>query len=129
MLDVNIIIPPMVEDIVRLEPQFPEIVPDFSQATVAPLAVLTPLDIGSGAIVSGEERLAAVSFQIDVYDTNLQRCTGTALALSARLISRGFVRNSGADIKEDGLHRRTLTFSAAIDEHTGQIYRRNTWNT
>lgn len=129
MLDVNIIIPPMVEDIVRLEPQFPEIVPDFSQATVAPLAILTPLDIGSGAIVSGEERLAAVSFQIDVYDTNLQRCTGTALALSARLISRGFVRNSGADIREDGLHRRTLTFSAAIDEHTGQIYRRNTWNT
>lgn len=129
MLDVNIIIPPMVEDIVRLEPQFPEIVPDFSQATVAPLAILTPLDVGSGAIVSGEERLAAVSFQIDVYDTNLQRCTGTALALSARLISRGFVRNSGADIREDGLHRRTLTFSAAIDEHTGQIYRRNTWNT
>lgn len=129
MLDINIIIPPMVEDIVRLEPQFPEIVPDFSQATVAPLAILTPLDVGSGAIVSGEERLAAVSFQIDVYDTKLQRCTGTALALSARLISRGFVRNSGADIKEDGLHRRTLTFSAAIDEHTGQIYRRNTWNT
>lgn len=129
MLDVNIIIPPMVEDIVRLEPQFPEIVPDFSQATVAPLAILTPLDIGSGAIVSGEERLAAVSFQIDVYDTNLQRCTGTALALSARLISRGFVRNSGADIRENGLHRRTLTFSATIDEHTGQIYRRNTWNT
>ena len=129
MLDVNIIIPPMVEDIVRLEPQFPEIVPDFSQATVAPLAILTPLDVGSGAIVSGEERLAAVSFQIDVYDTNLQRCTGTALALSARLISRGFVRNSGADIRENGLHRRTLTFSAAIDEHTGQIYRRNTWNT
>lgn len=129
MLDVNIIIPPMVEDIVRLEPQFPEIVPDFSQATVAPLAILTPLDVGSGAIVSGEERLAAVSFQIDVYDTNLQRCTGTALALSARLISRGFVRNSGADIRENGLHRRTLTFSATIDEHTGQIYRRNTWNT
>lgn len=129
MLDVNIIIPPMVEDIAALEPQFPEIVPDFSQATVAPLAILTPLDVGSGAIVSGEERLAAVSFQIDVYDTNLQRCTGTALALSARLISRGFVRNSGADIRENGLHRRTLTFSAAIDEHTGQIYRRNTWNT
>lgn len=129
MLDVNIIIPPMVEDIAALEPQFPEIVPDFSQATVAPLAILTPLDVGSGAIVSGEERLAAVSFQIDVYDTNLQRCTGTALALSARLISRGFVRNSGADIRENGLHRRTLTFSATIDEHTGQIYRRNTWNT
>ena len=123
MLDINIIIPPMVEDIAALEPQFPEIVPGF------PLAILTPLDVGSGAIVSGEERLAAVSFQIDVYDTKLQRCTGTALALSARLISRGFVRNSGADIREDGLHRRTLTFSAAIDEHTGQIYRRNTWNT
>lgn len=118
MLDVNIIIPPLVEDIIRLEPQFPEVVPEF------PLAVLTPLDIGSGTIISGEERLAAVSFQIDVYDTNLQRCTGTALALSARLISRGFVRDSGADIAENGLHRRTLTFSASIDEQTGLVYRR-----
>ena len=123
MLDVNIIIPPMVEDIAALEPQFPEIVPGF------PLVILTPLDVGSGAIVSGEERLAAVSFQIDVYDTDLQRCTETALRLSARLISRGFVRNYGADIKEERLHRRTLTFGGAIDEHTGQIYRRNTWNT
>ena len=30
MLDINIIIPPLVEDIVRLEPQYPEIVPEFS---------------------------------------------------------------------------------------------------
>ena len=82
MLDINIIIPPLVEDIVRLEPQYPEIVPEF------PLAILTPLDMGSGTIISGEERLAAVSFQVDV------------------------------------LHRRTLTFSAAIDEHTGLVYRR-----
>lgn len=118
MLDINIIIPPLVEDIVRLEPQFPEIVPEF------PLAVLTPLDTGSGTIISGEERIAAVEFQIDVYDTELRRCTGIALAISARLISRGFVRNSGADIPENGLHRRTLTFSAAIDEHTGLVYRR-----
>ena len=118
MLDVNFIIPPLVEDIVRLEPQFPEIVPEF------PLAVLTPLDVGSGTIISGEERLAAVAFQIDVYDTDLRRCTETALKISARLISRGFVRDSGADIPENGLHRRTMTFSAAIDEHTGLVYRR-----
>lgn len=118
MLDINIIIPPLLEDIIALEPQFPEIVPEF------PLAVLTPLDIGSGTIISGEERLAAVSFQIDVYDTELRRCTETALKISARLISRGFVRGSGADIPEDGLHRRTMTFSAAIDEHTGLVYRR-----
>lgn len=124
MLDINIIIPPLVEDIVRLEPQFPEIVPEFPQATLAPLAILTPLDTGSGTIISGEERLAAVSFQIDLYDVSLQRCTETAIRLSERLISRGFVRGSGADIPEDGLHRRTLTFSAVIDEHTGLVYRR-----
>ena len=118
MLDVNIIIPPLVEDIVRLEPQFPEIVPEFQ------LAVLTPLDVGSGTIISGEERLAAVAFQIDVYDTDLRRCTETALKISARLISRGFVRDSGADIPENGLHRRTLSFSAVIDEQSGFVYRR-----
>ena len=122
MLDVNIIIPPLVEDIVRLEPQFPEIVPEF------PLAVLTPLDVGSGTIISGEERLAAVAFQIDVYDTDLRRCTETALEISARLISRGFVRDSGADIPENGLHRRTLSFSAVIDEQTGFVYRREIWS-
>jgi len=118
MLDINIIIPPLVEDIVRLEPQFPEIVPNF------PLAILTPLDVGSGTVISGEERLAAVSFQTDVYDTDLQRCTQTAIRLSDRLISRGFARGSGADIREDGLRRRTLTFSAMIDEQTGLVYRR-----
>ena len=103
MLDINIIIPPLVEDIVRLEPQYPEIVPEF------PLAILTPLDMGSGVILSGEERLAAVSFQIDVYDTNLQRCTETALNISARLISRGFVRNY-ADVQRGDrrTHRTSL---------------------
>lgn len=122
MLDVNSIIPPMVEDIVRLEPQYPDIVPSF------PLGVLTALDSGAGVILSGEERLAAVSFQIDVYDTDLRRCAETAAALSARLISRGFGRTSGGAIRENGIYRRTLSFAALIDEHTGSIYRRNTWN-
>ena len=123
MLDMNLVIPPMLEDIIALEPQFPDMVAEF------PLAVLTPLDFGSGAIISGEERLCSAAFQIDVFDTSLRRCTETALEISRRLISRGFVRNSGADIPEDGLHRRTLTFSGFIDEHTGNIHRRNTWNT
>lgn len=117
MLDVNIIIPPMIGDIVRLEPQFPEVVPTF------PLGILTPLDMGSGTVISGEERLAAVSFQIDVYDEQLQRCTETALKISSRLIARGFTRTSGAALKEKRLHRRTLSFSGKIDEHTGYIYR------
>lgn len=117
MLDVNLMIPPMVEDIVVLEPQFPERVPSF------PTGILTPLDIGSGVILSGEERFAAVSFQIDIYDTDLRRCTETALKISSRLISRGFKRTGGAALKEERLQRRTLTFSAIIDEHTGHIYR------
>lgn len=117
MLDANLIIPPMTEDIVRLEPQFPEIVPAF------PLGILTPLDGGAGVIISGEERLAAVSFQIDIYDTDLRRCTETALKISSRLISRGFSRTGGAALKEERLHRRTLIFSADVDEHTGMIYR------
>lgn len=118
MLDVNVLVPPLVEDIAALEPQFPQIVPEF------PVAVLTPIDVGSGVIISGEERLAAVSFQIDVYDTDLRRCSETAIKISERLVGRGFVRGSGADIAEDGLRRRMLTFSAMIDEHTGLIYRR-----
>ena len=122
MLDINIIIPPMVEDITRLEPQFPDIAASF------PLGILTALDSGAGVILSGEERLAAVSFRIDLYDVDLRRCTQTAAALSARLISRGFGRTSGGAIREKGLYRHTLSFAALIDEHTGSIYRRNTWN-
>ncbi len=117
MIDVNIMIPPMLEDIIPLEPQFPEVAPSF------PLGILTPLDPGSGVILSGEERIAAVQFQIDVYDTRLQRCEETALKISRRLIQRGFTRDAGGTIKENQLHRRTMTFSAKIDEHTGLIYR------
>lgn len=118
MIDVNALIPPMLEDIIPIEPQFPEKVPSF------PLGILTPLDPGSGVILSGEERLAAVQFQIDVYDTQLQRCEETALKISRRLIQRGFVRTAGGSIKENQLRRRTMTFSAKIDEHTGFIFRR-----
>ncbi len=117
MIDVNAIIPPMLADIIALEPQFPEIVPSF------PLGILTPLDPGSGVVLSGEERIAAVQFQIDVYDTRLQRCEETALKISRRLIQRGFNRNAGGTLKEKQLRRRTMTFSAKIDEHTGLIYR------
>lgn len=123
MLDVNIIIPPMVEDITRLEPQFPDIAARF------PLGILTALDGGAGVVLSGEERLAAVSFQIDLYDVDLRRCTQTAAALSARLTARGFRRTAGAALREQGLYRRTLSFAALIDEHTGMIYRRDTWST
>ena len=123
MLDVNTIVPPMVADITRLEPQFPDIAARF------PLGVLTALDSGAGVVLSGEERLAAVSYQIDLYDTELRRCTQTAAAVSARLIARGFRRTGGAALREQGLYRRTLTFAALIDEHTGRIYRRDTWST
>lgn len=119
MIDVYTLIPPMIEDIVRVEPQFPDTVAKF------PLGILTPLDGGSGDIISGEERYALVMFQLDVYDnTELQRCSETALAISRRLIARGFVRTSGGAIRENRLHRQTMTFSAKIDEHTGMIFRR-----
>ena len=118
MIDVYTLIPPMIKDILRVEPQFPDTVAKF------PLGILTTLDGGSGDIISGEERFALVMFQLDVYDTELPSCSETALKISRRLISRGFVRNGGGSIRENRLHRQTMTFSAKIDEHTGMIYRR-----
>ena len=117
MLDLFRIVPPMIEDIITVEPHFPEITPTF------PICVMTPLDNGSGIIISGVERFASAAFQLDVYDSDLTRCESTALMLSERLISRGFVRQSGAKLKEKQLHRRTLTFTAKIDIKTGLIYR------
>ena len=118
MIDVYTLVPPMIKDILRVEPRFPDTVAKF------PLGILTPLDGGSGDIISGEERYALVMFQLDVYDTDLKRCSENALAISRGLIARGFVRTSGGSIRENRLHRQTMTFSAKIDEHTGLIYRR-----
>lgn len=118
MVDINLYVPSMVEDLIRLEPYFPEIVSDF------PLGILTPIDNGSGVILSGEERLTPAAFQIDVYDTSQQRCEELSVQLAARLVSRGFVRGAGGSLKEDRLFRHTLTFFGTIDEHTGMIYRR-----
>lgn len=117
MLDIYTVIPPMIEDIVAVEPHYPEITPTF------PICVMTPLDNGSGIIISGVERFASAVFQLDLYDNSLERCESTATKLSERLISKGFVRQGGSKIKEKHLHRRTLTFTAKIDIKTGLIYR------
>lgn len=118
MLDVNTIIPDMVADIVTLEPQFPDIVPVF------PIAVLTPIDNGSGVILDGRESLTPVAFQIDVYDTSMKRCEELAHDIVITLIQRGFKRLPGQVLKEKGLHRHTLSFSGTVDERHGFIYRR-----
>ena len=118
MVDINTFVPQMVEDILVLEPFFPDVVPAF------PLGILTPLDDGAGLILSGRERLCGVLFQIDVYDTDQQRCEQTAARIAARLIRRGFDRRAGQVFREDRLFRHTLTFSAQIDEQTHYIYRR-----
>ena len=52
MIDVYTLVPPMIKDILRVEPRFPDTVAKF------PLGILTPLDGGSGDIISGEERYA-----------------------------------------------------------------------
>ena len=117
MLDIYSVIPPMIEDIVAAEPHYPELSPEF------PVCILTPLDGGAGIIISGVERFASAMFQLDVYDSSLERCENTAVRLSERLTARGFTRQSGAKLKENKLHRRTLTFKAKIDIGTGLIYR------
>lgn len=119
MLDANIIIPPMAADIIVLEPHFPDIA-----VKAFPLGILTPIDGGSGVILSGEERYTPLQFQIDVYDTDYKRCEDTALKLAKRFVQLGFARLSGQILKENNLRRHTLTFSGNVDERTGNIYRR-----
>lgn len=123
MLDANSIIPPMVADIINLEPHFPDTEAD-NENTTFPLGVLTPIDNGSGVILSGEERYTPLQFQIDVYDTDYQRCEDAANKIVKRLVKRGFARLPGQILKEKGLRRHCLTFKGNIDERTGLIYRR-----
>lgn len=118
MIDVYTLIPPMVEDIITLEPHFHENMPEF------PLGILTPIDSGAGVVLRGRERITPVAFQIDIYDTALQRCEERAAKIAERLTMRGFLRGQGQSVKENGLRRRTLSFTAKIDEVNGIIYRR-----
>ena len=118
MLDANILIPPIVKDIIPLERQYPDKVAAF------PLCILTPIDSGSGIVISGEERITPLTFQIDVYDTSYQRCEETAHEIVLRLVKRGFTRVPGQIIKEKGLYRHVLSFSAQVDEQHGFVYRR-----
>lgn len=120
MVDLNKIIPPMVEDIARLEAQFPNIAAKF------PIVIFTPFDNGAEVILNGRERYTNAAFQLDIYDNSKTEARAQELAadLTERLTSRGFKRGSGAHIKENGLFRRTLYFTALIDEKDKIIYRR-----
>lgn len=117
MLDINTIVPPMLKGMIRLEPFYPDVVTDF------PLGILTPMDAGAGVILAGAERLTPVRFQIDVYHTSPKACELAAAAVAAQLVQRGFNREAGNILREDGLYRHVLTFFANIDEQTGLIYR------
>ena len=108
------------EDIARLESQFPNIVPKF------PIVIFTPFDNGADVILDGRERYTNAAFQLDIYDNGKteERAQELAAALTERLTARGFKRGNGAHIKENGLFRRTLYFTGVIDEKDKMIYRR-----
>ena len=120
MVDLNKIIPPMVGDIARLEPQFPNIAAKF------PIVIFTPFDNGAEVILDGRERYTNAAFQLDIYDNGKteEHAQDLAAALTERLTKRGFKRGNGAHIKENGLFRRTLYFTGVIDEKDKMIYRR-----
>lgn len=105
----------------NVELAFPAGSPEF------PLATVSVIDNSSAVVLSGKERYSSVMIQVDIWDNSptRERCEQTACAVSDRFIEAGFGRSLSADIKEDGLHRKSMTFNGIIDNRTLEVYERS----
>jgi hypothetical protein len=126
MTDMNLRIDNLVSDLATTELGFP----DTFKGKSLPLITITDLDNNSNLILDGEERLSAISYQIDIWDSSdngktRHTCEQLAAQISSRLISVNFTRSGAHYIKDpSGLHRKTMTFNGFLDTHTNIIYRR-----
>ena len=92
-----------------------------------PLATLNVINNSSEVVLDGRERFSSLTVQIDVWDNEptRERCEEISCGISDVMIRAGFSRNSAGDIKEEHLHRKSMTFSGTADNITGMIYERS----
>lgn len=122
MIDINPIIYNILSPICgNVENTFPPSAADF------PCITFNVIDDSSAIVIECMERLQSVSVQIDVWDNSptRQSCEATAILASSKMLAAGFMRSSAASIDEDGLHRKSMTFSAVFDDSAKRIYNLN----
>lgn len=126
MIDLNTFVFNLISDLATTELSFP----DTFKGKALPLITITDLNNSSNLITDGEERLSAISYQIDVWDKSdngntRSVCELLATQVSDRFISAGFIRSGAHYIKDpSGLHRKTMTFNGFLDVKSNIIYRR-----
>ena len=113
MVDLNRPIYLMIEDIARVELEFP--------STDAEFPVITLTEINNADILNfdNKEYGSDVTFQIDVWDNGdtREKCEEIASKVSERLTQNSFVRTSARGFKdENGLQRKTMKFNIKILE-------------
>ena len=76
----------------------------------------------SDVIIGDKEFLCSSTIQIDIYCHKKQEVREMGMKVSEIMIAAGFRRSFSKDIFEEGIPRKTLQFSAKIEENSGRIY-------
>lgn len=89
-----------------------------------PIITFTITQNSSHVVIENVERLSSVTVQVDVWDNSRtrQKCEKLASDVSKLMLSVGFTRRSAVPIKENGLHRQSMTFVGVIDPVKMIIY-------
>lgn len=123
MIDLNKTIADLLKDLAPVQFQFPDTTQIFPRLTIF------CINNQSTLIFDGSERLSAVTYQIDTWDTpkngnTRQRCEQLAVNVSTRMLAQGWKRDRSADMRDpSGLHRTMMQFSGYVDNVTGTVYR------
>ena len=122
MIDPNKTIADLISTVcANVELGFPKGQPSF------PLTTIMITNNASEVVIDNAERFSALVVQLDVWDNDQtrQRCETTAQAVSDKMISAGFVRQSAQSLEEDNLHRLSMSFRGIVDNLTYQVYERS----
>lgn len=122
MIDPNRPIAQLVSEVCpNVELEFPRGQAEF------PLATIRAINNSTEVVLGGKERYSSIIVQVDIWDNEptRERCEQIACAVSDKFIAAGFRRQSSDPIKEDHLHRHSMTFHGVVDEETYMIYERS----
>lgn len=104
MVDLNRPIFLLLKDIARVELEFPDAKADV------PLITITEVSNIENYAVDGVEHIYDATYQIDVWDNDLERCKTLARQVSEVLTKNGFTRVLGRGFRDPSGLQRTMMY-------------------
>jgi len=104
MVDLNRPIFLLLKDVARVELEFPD------SAAKMPLITITEVSNTEDFVVDGVERIYDATYQIDVWDNDIQRCKALAADVSKIMILNGFQRVLGRGFRDPSGLQRTMMY-------------------